>query len=417
MDIVRSKKTKPFRYYKHIAAIVIFVCFTVYVQQSYTSGEFSMKKTDVIIAAVKQGDFIVKVRAPGVLKPRDIRWISSSVSGRAEQVWVKPGAAVKVGDLLFELSNPELMRSLEESRWELEAQEAETQAENINLEANLLDQKGNILNAKLDFETIDMQLQAEKKLVDQGTQMISTLVHEQTKLSHQQMHQRWKMEQVRYNKMEEQIVAQKVALAARLNKMRKILQSINEQAKNLKITASIDSIVQEVAIELGQQVSVGNNLAKLAKQKDLIAELQIPEMLIKGVSLGQKVMIDTRNNTIEGKVIRIAPAVYNNTVHVDVMLTSELPDDARPDLSIDAEIIISEINNSLFVQRPSYAQSNQKLSLFKINDKGNIATRTTVILGESSVRQIAIKEGLTLGEKIIVSQHDELNRFDTIILN
>lgn len=416
MDIVRTKKVKFFRHYQYYLLGFVVIILGLFIQQNFITGEYGMNKEDIVIASVKEGDFTIKVRAPGVLTPKDIRWISSAVSGRAEKVWVKPGAAVKAGDLLFELSNPELMRSLEETRWELEAQEAENQADSINLEAQLLDQHAAVLNAKLNYDSIAMRLKAEQTLLTNGEQFISTIAHQQTKLEHEQTLQRWQIEKTRFSKMEERVAAQQTALTARLKKMRKILQSIEEQVDSLKIRASIDSIVQDVAIEIGQQVTVANNLAKLAKQDDLIAELQVPELQIKSVALGQTVIIDTRNNHIEGKVVRIAPAVNQNTVQVDVALISELPNDARPDLSIDAEITVAEIKNSLSIKRPSFAQSHRELSVFKLTRDGKSAVRTTIALGQGSVRKIEVKDGLALGDSIIISEHDELGRFNRILI-
>jgi hypothetical protein len=145
--------------------------------------------------------------------------------------------------------------------------------------------------------------------------------------------------------------------------MRKTLQSMEEQVANLQVRATIDSVVQDVAIEAGQQVIMGSNLAKLAQQNELIAELQIPELAIRDVALGQSIMIDTRNNHIAGTVIRIAPSVNNSAVQVDVSLTEPLPSDARPDLSIDGEILVTQLNDTLFVRRPSFAISTHDTTI------------------------------------------------------
>lgn len=417
MDIVRTKEVSFYQRFKYVFWGILLLSLAGFAFFKGDWGTYAMAKSEVIIAEVKQGDLSVKVRAPGVLTPKDIRWISSRVSGRAERVLIKPGAVVKAGDLLFELTNPTLMRALEETRWELEAQEAETKAELLNLDSQLLDQGARIFNAKLDFETIAMRLKAELSLFANGANVMSTLDHEKTKLENRQMQERWKIEKARFLKMEEKIAAQKLALTARLEKMRRILQSQQERVENLKIKASIDSVVQDVAVQSGQQVQIGTNLAKLAKQKDLMAELQVPELMIKEVALGQLVHIDTRNNVIQGKVIRIAPAVIDNAVQVDVELLGELPRDARPDLSIDAEILVAEIKNSLFIQRPNYAQSDRDLSVFKLDPNGTIATRTTISLGQGSVRNIEVTQGLQVGERVIISQHDELKRFDQITIN
>ncbi len=217
--------------------------------------------------------------------------------------------------------------------------------------------------------------------------------------------------------MHESVAAQQNALQARLNKMRKSLQSMQEQVNNLQVKATMDSVVQAVAVEAGQQVILGSNLAKLAQQNELIAELQIPELAIRDVEIGQIVAIDTRNNQISGKVIRIAPAVNNGAVQVDVELSQPLPKDARPDLSIDGEILVAHLPNALFVRRPVFAQSNRRASIFKLNGQSDTASRVSVSFGRGSVQKIQILAGLSIGEKIIISQNEEIQRFEHISLN
>ena len=60
---------------------------------------------------------------------------------------------------------------------------------------------------------------------------------------------------------------------------------------------------------------------------------------------------------IEGRVVRIDPAVENGTVTVDVALDGELPRGARPDLSVDGTIEIERLDDVLYVGRPAYGQA------------------------------------------------------------
>ena len=417
MDIVREKKVSFFTKYRLPIAIGLLSMAVFGFSQAIVTSEYAADKAMLRIATVMRGELAVKVRGPGVLTPKDIRWIASDVNGRAERVLVKPGAVVKAGDLLVELSNPTLERQLEESRWELAAQEAEAKAETTTLASLLLDQQARVLNAELDYESNAMRLRAETELFDKGAQAVSKLDYEKTKLATKQSSKRWEIEQQRLVKMKENIDAQATARTARLNKMRKSYEIMEQQVNNLAITATIDSVVQDVAIEAGQQVAIGTSLAKLARQDDLIAELQIPELAIRDVALGQTVMIDTRNSQITGEVVRIAPSVDKGSVQVDVELIQPLPSDARPDLSIDGEIIIAQLSDVVHVKRPSFVQSNRKASVFKLSADGNTAERISVDFGLGSVQHIEIKNGLTVGEQIIVSQNEELERFNTISLN
>ena len=417
MDIVRTTKKSIFAKYRwlFVAVITLFVFYLF--NQAVVGSDFTSERSKLLFATVERGEFTIKVRGPGILTPKEFRWIASDVEGRAERVLVKPGAHVKAGDLLIELTNPQLERKLEETRWELEAQEAETQASLVDLDSKLLDQKAKVFNAKLEFETIAMRLRAETELFDNGAQAVSKLDYEKTKLQNTQTQERWIIEKQREIKMKESVIANQNALNARLNKMRKTLQSMQEQVANLQVKASIDSVVQDVAIEAGQQVVMGSNLAKLAQQNELIAELKIPELAIRDVALGQSVMVDTRNNKIAGTVIRIAPSVDNGAVQVDIALTAPLPSDARPDLSIDGEILVAKLNDTLFVRRPSFAQSNRSVKIFKLNVTGDSADRVSVEFGRGSVQKIQVKSGLSAGDQIIISQNEEIQRFNKISIN
>ncbi|WP_144392856.1 efflux RND transporter periplasmic adaptor subunit [Pleionea sediminis] len=416
MDIVRKKKVSIIQKYRWWLTAFTIILGVVLLAPRIVNSEYELDSQRLVFGNVEHGVFEIKVRGPGVLTPKDIRWISSPVEGRAERVLVKPGAIVSKGDVLMILSNPLLQRQLEETQWELEALEAEHAAASVELETRLLDQQAAVLNAKLNYQSAAMRLKAEETLIKRGTQAVSQLDYEKTKLEVEQYKARVSIEQQRLAKVTQNVTAQTNARKARLNKMKKTLERVQEQVNNLSVKASIDSVVQDVAIESGQQVVLGSNLAKLARQDELIAEVQIPEISIGDVTVGQKAQVDTRKNKIIGTVTRVAPSVNNGTVQVDIEFDVPLPSDARPDLSIDAVIMIAEKPNALFVRRPSFAQSNKVTQVFKVTQSG-IAEKTTVNFGQGSVQYIEVVEGLKAGDRIIVSEDTEFKRFNKISIN
>ena len=126
MDTIRAKISPPlWRQYWYIVIALILITAIYLFKGVLGNASFIVTKGELVIAKVKQGNFTVNVRASGVLKPVDIRWISSQVSGRVEQAFVKAGAVVNEGQILMQLSNPELRRELEQARWEFEAKKAE----------------------------------------------------------------------------------------------------------------------------------------------------------------------------------------------------------------------------------------------------------------------------------------------------
>jgi multidrug resistance efflux pump len=371
----------------------------------------------LVYGEVKQGQFSISVRGAGLLVPDKIKWLAASVDGHVERVVVKPGKAVQKGELIIELSNPRLKQLQEETKWELEAMIAESKASKAEQKSGLLFQKARMLDAKLNYKSSQLRLDAQQELFNNKTGAVSKIDYEKTKLETQQFKQRWQIQEEVLRSMTDNIVVQDNARNSRINKMQKTLERAEQQVKDLMIYASLDSVVQDVAVEPGQRVNMGSNLAKLAQQDSLIAELQVAELLIGEVKLGQQVTIDTRNNKVNGVVSRVDPAVVNGNVQVDVTFTEQLPTDARPDLSVDGEIKITDIADTLYVSRPIFSQRQSNSTLYKLSSDGNIAQRTQVRLGKGSSNQIQVIEGLSVGDRIITSDSSSWQTYQKIRIN
>jgi HlyD family secretion protein len=127
--------------------------------------------------------------------------------------------------------------------------------------------------------------------------------------------------------------------------------------------------------------------------------------------------VDTRNGLIDGKVSRIDPSVLNGTVTVDVSLKGPLPAAARPDLSVDGTIQLEKLNDVVFVERPVFGQQDATVQLFKVEADGKYANKVKVGFGRSSVNTIEVKDGLAVGDKVILSDMSAYDSYDRIRLN
>jgi multidrug resistance efflux pump len=418
MDIVREKPKKNMS--TNILGVIVLVIVSFFAFKlvfNRDSSTYAANSNSLLTDKVQQGELYVSVRGIGVLVPKDIRWVATNVEGRVERILIKAGAQVKEGDLLMELRNPQLVQRLEETRWELDEMTAQTTALEVSLESELLDQEAAVINEKLNHERALLTLNAQQTLLEQGVVAVSHIDHEEIKIDVAQFKQRWELEIKRLAKRRESLAAQRLAAEARVNRMRKILQRAQAQVDGLNVKATMDSIVQEMPMELGQQVRSGTNLARLARSGEFIAELRIPEKLINEVVIGQVVTIDTRTSKITGKVNRIDPAVINGSVQVDVELTSDIPKEARPDLTVEGEIDIARIDNTLFVQRPMFAKSFGQTQVYLLDNEGETASKHDVTFGQTSTKYIEIKSGLIAGQNIIVSDVSSFEEHQQIKIN
>jgi HlyD family secretion protein len=206
----------------------------------------------------------------------------------------------------------------------------------------------------------------------------------------------------------EAVKTQLAVAQSTLDQSRALLDLRRRQAADLRVKAGIRGVLQELAVEVGQQVQPGANLARVSDPTKLKAEVQIAETRAKDIQPGQPAEIDTRNGIIPGRVTRVNPSVVNGTRTVEVQLIGELPKGAVPSLNVDGTIELSRLPNVLYVQRPAFGQENSTVKLFKLEADDQHAEAVTVQLGQHSVTTIEIRGGLKIGDKVIVSDTSQI---------
>jgi HlyD family secretion protein len=99
-----------------------------------------------------------------------------------------------------------------------------------------------------------------------------------------------------------------------------------------------------------------------------------------------------------------------------VALEGELPQGARPDLSVDGTIEIERLDDVLHMPRPAYGQAGGRITVFRLDPDGRSASRVPVLLGRSSVNTIEIVEGLRRGDEVILSDMSQSDGHDRVRL-
>lgn len=351
------------------------------------------------------------------MRPKEYQWISAEVNGQIDEVLVNAGDSVEVGQPLIKLRNPQLLTQLEKSQWEVKQIESESFASQKTRESQLLQLQSESLTVELAYKGNLLKLKAEKQLINSGQGQVSEIDHQRTIFSVEEQKKIWDFYKMRISKKEESMIAQKQADDARIGKLRNDLAQAKHQVDLLTVRSLSQGIVQEMSLEMGQKLNIGSTVARIADDSQLIAELKVQELQVQRVKLGQEVIVDTRQNKLKGKVMRIHPSVTNGMVQVDVDLVDELTPEARIALSVEGSITTYAFDDTLFVQRPAYVQPNATVGIFKLNGDGTHAERVSVKLGESSVKFVQILGGLQEGDMIIVSDTSSYSEHQTILLN
>jgi HlyD family secretion protein len=364
---------------------------------------------------VKRGPMLRDVRGLGTLVPEDIRWIPAQTDSRVERWVLRPGATVKPGSVIMELSDPTLQREALDAEFQLKGAEADLANLKVQVDSDLMNQKAVEAGVRSDYEQAKIQHEVDAKLVAEG--LAADVTERLSRVKEQQLAIRVQLEGERTKVAVDSAKARLAAQQAKIDEQNALFQLKKSQVDALHVRAGIDGVLQLVPVEVGQHVTPGTNLARVADPKKLKAEIKIAETQAKDVVIGQTASVDTRNGIVTGHVSRVDPSVQNGTVTVDVQFDGLLPDGARPDLSVDGTVELENLKNVLYVGRPVHGASQSTISLFRLTPDGSEAVRTNVKLGRSSVNTVEILDGLQVGDRVILSDMSQWDNYDRIRLH
>ncbi len=419
MDIIRD--TKPQKKRKRIVwtAVILggLAVVTIGIQQ-LPSAAPSVNANTVWRDTVQQGTMIRQVRGPGTLVPESMRWITAVTAGRIEQILSLPGTPVERGDLIMRMSNPDVDMQLLQARQQLSQAEASLAQLRTTLQTQELTQRGTVATVRTQYLDAKRVYETNQRLFDENPDLVARADLDRSLEARQELETRLQIEEDRLavmeNTQQDQIDAQNRQIA----RLTELVQFNQDRLQSMQVTVPVAGVLAPLDIPLqeGQWVQSGQQLSRVVVPGRLKAEIRIPQTQAQDVAVGQTALIDTRTDTIEGQVVRIDPAVRNGTVTIDVALPPNLPPSARPDLSVDGNVIIERLDDVVYVGRPTFGQANQQVSIFRVTEDGAYADRITIRLGASSVNEIEVHEGLQPGEVVILSDMSQWDGFDRVRL-
>ena len=410
-DIARKKKKRRLII---IGASVLGLILIGVVVSQLKPAAISVDRASVWIDTVKRGPMLRQVRGLGTLVPEDIRWIATSKEGRVEKIVVRPGGHVQPETVILELSSPELEQAARDAESQVKAAEAELTTLRATLQRELLNQEATTAQVHSEYQQAKMEAETNDNLRKNG--LIAELEYKTSIIKRDELENRDKIEQKRLEFARDSIDPQ---LAAKQETVDQLKASADLKARDvaaLHVKAGMTGVLQQLPVEVGQRVTPGTNLARVADPTKLKAQVKIAETQAKDIQINQAASIDTRNGVVSGHVTRVDPAVEQGTVTVDVALDEALPKGARPDLSVDGTIELERLNNVLYVGRPAFAQDGATVGVFRLTTKGE-AVRSPVQFGRSSVNTIEILSGLKEGDQVILSDTSAYDSHDRIQLN
>lgn len=411
MDIIRdTAPQKKKKTVKIVIGVVILAAITIFIQQLEPAAP-TVNAATIFTDTVKQGTLVRQIRGPGTLVPEDRRVVTAVTSGRVESVHLLPGETVTPETILMTLSNPDVDEAALQAEQQLSNAESALIQLRVQLSTNLIQQEATLAQFERQYADAQRTYEVNQRLYDQNPELVAMAELERTRGEAEELARRVELEgerlELQRSSIDEQIQAQEDQIA----RLQEIVGFQRDRVASMVVRAAYSGVLAEVPPQEGEWVQAGGMLARVVGQGRLRAEIQIPQTQAQEIQVNQIANIDTRNDTIPGRVTRINPSVQNGSVTIEVSLPENLPPSARPDLSVDGNVIINRLEDVIMVGKPNIAQANRRIGVFMLVEGGEYAERVNVEVGVTSINEMEVRAGLQPGDIIISS---DMSNFDNV---
>jgi len=400
MDIPKTSTVKKRSWIKPAALILGALMFSAW-QFTQASSDTKVSRSELRLAAVQKSDLPFTISGFGKLISKHKRLLTSPTVATVEEILVLPGTQVTADTVIMKLSNPDLRLQVNNAEMELARHQANLRELKINQKSAYLAHQVILVQIKSNLAAAELKVEAQSGLAAKG--IVSSLDFKRSKLAATQLAEQLAIEQQRLAHLQsahQEKISVQGQWAKQLNA--NLALKLSLQA-GLVIHADIEGVLQSMPVTLGQSVAAGEQLALVASNKTMIAQLKVPQGEAQEIAIGHKAIINTRSAFVRGVVNRIDPVITSGSVIIDIEITEALPVNARPELKVEGNIEISTLTNALYIKQPVGVKANSTTQVFALLANQQTATLRTMKFGRVIGNNIELLSGASEGEQFIVS--------------
>ena len=194
-----------------------------------------------------------------------------------------------------------------------------------------------------------------------------------------------------------------------------MVAELDRKLAALQIKAPVTGQVGNWLVEQQSHVLAGTGLLTVIDLSRYEAELSVQESYIRDLAVGMPVEVNLGNQQLKGELSHIAPEVKDNLVTARVRFSQNDSASLRQNQRLSARVIIEQKENVLRIKRGDFVGSGASRIAYQVTN--NLAVKTPVVLGASSVQYVEILQGAKEGDQWVISNLDEFKQQDKVQLN
>lgn len=415
MDVPIKKKSPLVKYKYYIAGGIGLVILLVYlVFSSVGNTKLRYDSENLQISEVKQDKFLDYLDVEGLAQPKLTVKLNSLETGVIERIVADEGSILEKGDTILVLTNPELVRAIEDERDNLEKQYISYEEKGIQMKRRSSELKRTTLKTMYDLERLGKQYNLDQEEYNIGIKSKAQLEVASDDYNFNQTNAKLLLEELKHDSLMNTI--QTDLMKNDLKREEKRFLRSRERLDNLIVRAPMAGQLSFISVIPGERVGAGSNIGELKVVEDIKLSTKISEYYIDRITLGLSATITYQNEKYPLKIMRINPEIKEREFGVDLVFTDKVPDNIRIGKSYRLQIELGQPEDALVVNKGNFYQTTGGQWVFKLNSAETRAVRTNIVIGRQNPRQYEVLEGLSSGDKIIISGYENFGDAQELIL-
>ena len=414
MDIKLEKKPWYIRYRYYLAGAFLVCCGLIYVIV-LASGprRLRINAEHIQIEEVKQADFMEYVDVEGIVHPILTIIVNTREAGNVDQIIGEEGSLLEKGDTILTLTNPNLMREIEDQQDEWEKQRISYQEKALEMEQKSLTLKQQTLEAEYELNKIRKSFSLEKEEYAMGIRSKAQLEVSEDEYRYKTESTRLKLKSLQSDSS--MTVIRKELLQNDRDREEKKLIRSRQRIEDLVVRSPVDGQLSFVKVTPGQQVAAGENIAEVKVMDQFKIHTSLSEYYIDRVTTGLPAAITYQGKRYPLKISKVIPEVKDRLFEVDLVFTGEMPENVRLGKSFRVQIELGQPEQALVVPRGNFYQQTGGQWIYKVNADKTRAVKVPVTIGRQNPRQYEITEGLQPGDLVIVFGYDTFGEAEELV--
>lgn len=415
MDIQLKPKPWYIKYRYYIVAGVAFLAFVVYVITLIVGPrQLSIDAENYKIVEVENGHFLEYVDVEGIIQPILTLQINTMESGFVSRIVAEEGAILNEGDTVLVLTNPELLRSIEDEHDSWQNSQRNYREQEIEMEQKSITLRQQALDASHQMARLDKSLKQSREEYRMGIKSKAELEVEEEEYEYQKQKTQLQMQSLRHDSIatrlrREMVVANREAEDKKLSRA-------NNRTNGLVVRAPISGQLSYLAVTPGQQVSMGMSIGQIKDLSQYKVHTSLNEYYIDRITTGLPAKISYQDKTFPLSISRVVPEVKERSFDVDLVFSGQKPSNIRLGKSYRVQIELGKPERAIIIPRGDFYQHTGGRWIYRLSADGKKATKVEIEIGRQNPQHYEIVDGLIEGDRVIVSGYDKFGDVEELVI-